>query len=104
MPGWLVAFGAGLEGELHFRHAVVAASAWRALEAGDSDNVFVCTGQTAGLMDTIEPAGVIVERIVTDASERLRGTPVHGLGHVVPARAAPGPAGRAGLPRTDCAG
>jgi NAD(P)H-dependent flavin oxidoreductase YrpB (nitropropane dioxygenase family) len=65
---------AGREGELRYRHAEAAASAWRALEAGDTDNAFLYTGQTAGLIDTIEPAGVIVERIVTDASERLRGT------------------------------
>jgi NAD(P)H-dependent flavin oxidoreductase YrpB (nitropropane dioxygenase family) len=62
----------GREGELRYRHAEAAASAWRALEAGDTDNAFLYTGQTAGLIDTIEPAGVIVERIVTDATERLR--------------------------------
>ena len=65
---------AGREGELRFRHAEAAASAWRALEAGDTDNAFLYTGQTAGLIDTIEPAHVVVQRIVTDATERLRGT------------------------------
>jgi NAD(P)H-dependent flavin oxidoreductase YrpB (nitropropane dioxygenase family) len=65
---------AGREGELRYRHAEAAVSAWRALEAGDTDNAFLYTGQTAGLIDTIEPARVVVERIVTDATERLRGT------------------------------
>lgn len=65
---------AGREGELRYRHADAAASAWRALEAGDTDNAFVYTGQTAGMIDTIEPAEVIVERIVTCATQRLRGT------------------------------
>jgi nitronate monooxygenase len=65
---------AGREGELRYRHAEAAASAWRALEAGDTDHAFLYTGQTAGLIDTIEPARVIVERIVTDATELLRGT------------------------------
>jgi nitronate monooxygenase len=65
---------AGREGELRYRPAEAAASAWRALEAGDTDNAFLYTGQTAGLIDTIEPAGVVVERIVTDAAERLRAT------------------------------
>jgi NAD(P)H-dependent flavin oxidoreductase YrpB (nitropropane dioxygenase family) len=65
---------AGREGELRYRQAEAAASAWRALEAGDTDNAFLYTGQTAGLIDTIEGAAVIVERIVTDATERLRGT------------------------------
>jgi NAD(P)H-dependent flavin oxidoreductase YrpB (nitropropane dioxygenase family) len=41
---------------------------------GDTDNAFLYTGQTAGLIETIEPAGIIVERIVTEATERLRGT------------------------------
>jgi NAD(P)H-dependent flavin oxidoreductase YrpB (nitropropane dioxygenase family) len=62
---------AGREGELRYRHAEAAASARRALEAGDTDNAFLYTGQTAGLIDTIEAAEVVVERIVTDATERL---------------------------------
>jgi NAD(P)H-dependent flavin oxidoreductase YrpB (nitropropane dioxygenase family) len=65
---------AGREGELRYRHAEAAASAWRALEAGDTDNAFLYTGQTAGLIDTIEPAQAVVQRIVTEATERLRGT------------------------------
>jgi NAD(P)H-dependent flavin oxidoreductase YrpB (nitropropane dioxygenase family) len=69
---------AGREGELRFRHAEAAASAWRALETGDTDNAFLYTGQTAGLIDTVEPAHVVVQRIVTEATERLRGTPFAG--------------------------
>jgi NAD(P)H-dependent flavin oxidoreductase YrpB (nitropropane dioxygenase family) len=65
---------AGREGELRYRHAEAAASAWQALETGDTDNAFLYTGQTAGLIDAIEPAQVVVQRIVTEATERLRGT------------------------------
>ena len=65
---------AGREGELRYRHAEAAASAWRALEAGDIEDAPLYAGQTAGLIDAVEPAGVIVERIVTDATERLRAT------------------------------
>ena len=65
---------AGREGELRYRHAEAAASAWRALEAGDIDDAPLYTGQTAGLIDAVEPAGVIVDRIVTEATERLRAT------------------------------
>jgi NAD(P)H-dependent flavin oxidoreductase YrpB (nitropropane dioxygenase family) len=65
---------AGREGELRYRHAEAAASAWRALEAGDTDNAFLYTGQTAGLINSIEPARAVVQQIVADATERLRGT------------------------------
>jgi NAD(P)H-dependent flavin oxidoreductase YrpB (nitropropane dioxygenase family) len=66
---------AGRDGELRYRHVEAAASAWQALEAGDTDNAFLYTGQTAGLIDTIEPAAIIIEQIVADATERLSGTP-----------------------------
>ena len=65
---------AGREGELRYRHTEAAASAWRALEAGDTDNAFLYTGQTAGLIDAIEPARDVVQRIVAEAAERLQGT------------------------------
>jgi NAD(P)H-dependent flavin oxidoreductase YrpB (nitropropane dioxygenase family) len=64
---------AGREGDLRYRHAEAAASAWRAFEAGETDNAFLYTGQTAGLINAIEPAAVIIERIVADAAERLSG-------------------------------
>ncbi len=64
---------AGREGELRYRHAEAAASAWRAFESGDTANAFLYTGQTAGLIDTIEPAAVLIERIVADATARLSG-------------------------------
>jgi NAD(P)H-dependent flavin oxidoreductase YrpB (nitropropane dioxygenase family) len=66
---------AGREGELRYRHVEAAASAWQAFETGDTDNAFLYTGQTAGLIDTIEPAAIIIEQIVADATERLSGTP-----------------------------
>jgi NAD(P)H-dependent flavin oxidoreductase YrpB (nitropropane dioxygenase family) len=69
---------AGREGELRYHHTEAAASAWRALQAGDTDNAFLYTGQSAGLIDTIEPAQVVVQRIVADATERLRSTEVTG--------------------------
>jgi NAD(P)H-dependent flavin oxidoreductase YrpB (nitropropane dioxygenase family) len=69
---------AGREGDLRYNHTEAAASAWRALQAGDTDNAFLYTGQSAGLIDTIEPAQVVVQRIVADATERLRSTEVTG--------------------------
>jgi NAD(P)H-dependent flavin oxidoreductase YrpB (nitropropane dioxygenase family) len=36
--------------------------------AGDPDNNAVWFGEAAGLIDTIEPAATIIERMVTDAS------------------------------------
>jgi NAD(P)H-dependent flavin oxidoreductase YrpB (nitropropane dioxygenase family) len=66
---------AGREGELRYRHVEAAESAWQAFETGDTHNAFLYTGQTAGLIDTIEPAAIIIERIVADATERLSGTP-----------------------------
>lgn len=62
----------GREGELRARQAEVAAAIGAALAAGDVDEAVVYTGQTVGLIDAIEPAGLVVERIVADATSLLR--------------------------------
>ncbi len=61
----------GREGELRHRQAEVAAAARRSFQAGDTDHTILYTGQGAGLIDSIEPAAVIVERIVADATRLL---------------------------------
>ena len=43
----------------------------RAREQGDVDNGSLLIGQDAGLIDSIEPAGEIVGRIVSDAEAIL---------------------------------
>jgi NAD(P)H-dependent flavin oxidoreductase YrpB (nitropropane dioxygenase family) len=60
------------EGELRYEQTDAATAAARALAAGDVDHAILYTGQSAGLIDAVEPAAVIVERIVTDATALLR--------------------------------
>ncbi|MDB5898165.1 MAG: Oxidoreductase, partial [Ramlibacter sp.] len=43
----------------------------QAFEAGDPENTAVWFGEGAGLIDSIRPAGEIVENIVAQAAERL---------------------------------
>lgn len=62
----------GREGELRARQAEVAAAIGAALAAGDVDEAIVYTGQTVGLIDAVEPASALVERIVADAASLLR--------------------------------
>lgn len=62
----------GREGELRHRQAEAAAAAARALAAGDVDQAILYTGQGAGLIDSVEPAAAVVERIVADATALLR--------------------------------
>ena len=62
----------GREGELRYRRAEVAARVQEARDANDVDYSVIYTGQTAGLIDSIEPAGSIVERVVREAEEILR--------------------------------
>jgi NAD(P)H-dependent flavin oxidoreductase YrpB (nitropropane dioxygenase family) len=61
----------GREGELRRRRTEVAASVNRAREVGDVDAGALLLGQTAGLIDQIEPAGQIVERLVREAEDHL---------------------------------
>jgi NAD(P)H-dependent flavin oxidoreductase YrpB (nitropropane dioxygenase family) len=62
----------GREGELRSRQADVAAAVGGALAAGDVDEAIVYMGQTVGLIDSIEPAAAVVERIVNEATSLLR--------------------------------
>ena len=64
----------GREGELRFksrRRSEVAANVIRARELGDVDTVWLLVGQTAGLIDQIEPARHIVERLVQEAEDHF---------------------------------
>jgi NAD(P)H-dependent flavin oxidoreductase YrpB (nitropropane dioxygenase family) len=62
----------GREGELRYRQREVAAATNRALETGDVDEAILYTGQSAGLIDAVEPAAAVVERIVGDATALLQ--------------------------------
>jgi NAD(P)H-dependent flavin oxidoreductase YrpB (nitropropane dioxygenase family) len=62
----------GREGELRARQPEVAAHLRRAREAGDAAEAVLYSGQTAGLIDAIEPAGTVVARVVTEAAALLR--------------------------------
>ena len=61
----------GREGELRRRRSEVAANVIRARELGDVDAVWLLVGQTAGLIDQIEPARHIVERLVQEAEDHF---------------------------------
>ena len=63
---------AGREGELRRCRAEVSARLRRAREMGDRDQAALMVGQTAGLIDAIEPAGDLVRRISVDAEAILR--------------------------------
>ena len=67
----------GREPELRRRREAVRERLRAAREQGDTDYYGVWLGQSAGLVDAIEPAGEIVRRIVAEAveilSERLPG-------------------------------
>jgi NAD(P)H-dependent flavin oxidoreductase YrpB (nitropropane dioxygenase family) len=62
----------GREGELRQRRAEVSARLGRAREAGDRDHAALLVGQTAGLIDAVEPAADLVRRISADAEAILR--------------------------------
>ena len=47
---------------------------------GDPDNTGVWFGEAAGLIDSVDPAATIIERMVSDAASRLVG---HGNARVV---------------------
>ena len=61
----------GREDELEQNAAVEGPRYRRAFEAGDPDNCAVWFGEAAGLIEAIEPAAVIVQRMVDDAVNRL---------------------------------
>jgi len=62
----------GREGELRARRDEVGARMRRAAETGDRAYAPLFLGQDAGLVDSIEPAGEIVRRVVAEADEILR--------------------------------
>ncbi len=62
----------GREGELRRRRDEVRERIDRARQEGDVDYAVVYTGQTAGLIDSIQPAAGVVDGIVTEAAEIIR--------------------------------
>jgi NAD(P)H-dependent flavin oxidoreductase YrpB (nitropropane dioxygenase family) len=62
----------GREGEVRQRRAELLRRVQRARAEGDLDNGSLLIGQDAGLIDTLEPAGQLVERIVREADEILQ--------------------------------
>jgi NAD(P)H-dependent flavin oxidoreductase YrpB (nitropropane dioxygenase family) len=62
----------GREGELRRRRAEVIAEVRAAYAAGDAEQASLLVGQTAGLIDAIEPAAELVRRISADAEAILR--------------------------------
>ena len=62
----------GRDNELRRRRAQVSAQVREAAQAGDADRGAVMIGQTAGLIDRIEPAGDLVRQISRDAEAILR--------------------------------
>jgi NAD(P)H-dependent flavin oxidoreductase YrpB (nitropropane dioxygenase family) len=69
----LVREWAGREWEVRQRRAQIAMEVATARAAGDADRTPLLFGQDAGLIDTIEPAGEIVRRIVRDAHAVIAG-------------------------------
>ncbi len=63
---------AGREWEVRMRRAEIAKSIADARKRNDSEEFGLSMGQTAGLIDRIEPAGSLVERIAADAERIIR--------------------------------
>jgi NAD(P)H-dependent flavin oxidoreductase YrpB (nitropropane dioxygenase family) len=61
----------GREGEVRQRRAELLRRVQRARQEGDVDNGTLLIGQDAGLIDRIEPAGEIVQRLVREAEDLL---------------------------------
>ncbi|MDQ2912405.1 MAG: nitronate monooxygenase [Chloroflexota bacterium] len=62
----------GREGELRRNLAEVRQSLQAARAAGDADRGTLLMGEDAGLIDSIEPAGALVERLAAEAEAALR--------------------------------
>jgi NAD(P)H-dependent flavin oxidoreductase YrpB (nitropropane dioxygenase family) len=62
----------GRDGELRRRRVEVSAQLREAAQAGDPDRGAIMLGQTAGLIDRIEPAADLVRQISRDAEAILR--------------------------------
>ncbi len=63
----------GQEDLLEHNVAIEAPRYRQAFAEGDPDNAAVWFGEAAGLIGTIEPAAVIIERMATEAADLLRG-------------------------------
>jgi NAD(P)H-dependent flavin oxidoreductase YrpB (nitropropane dioxygenase family) len=63
----------GREGELRRRWREVLPKVQAARASGDADRGSLLMGEDAGLIDSIEPAGALVERLATEAEAILRG-------------------------------
>ena len=62
----------GREGELRRRWREVLPQVQAARAAGDADRGTLLMGEDAGLIDSVEPAGALVERLAADAELSLR--------------------------------
>lgn len=62
----------GREGELRRRQRETLTELKAARAAGDAEHGILLIGQDAGLIDSIEPAGGLVERLAADAEAALR--------------------------------
>jgi len=62
----------GRDGELRRRRREVSAQLAEAAKAGDPDRGAIMIGQTAGLIDRVEPAADLVRQIARDAEQILR--------------------------------
>jgi NAD(P)H-dependent flavin oxidoreductase YrpB (nitropropane dioxygenase family) len=69
----------GREAEVRQRRAELLRGIQRARDEGDVANGSLLIGQDAGLIDTVEPAGSVVERIVREAEQLLRQRPAEVL-------------------------
>jgi NAD(P)H-dependent flavin oxidoreductase YrpB (nitropropane dioxygenase family) len=67
------------EGEVRQRRAELQQRIQRAREQGDVANGSLLIGQDAGLIDSVEPAGQIVQRMVREAEEILSRRPAEVL-------------------------
>jgi NAD(P)H-dependent flavin oxidoreductase YrpB (nitropropane dioxygenase family) len=65
----------GREGEVRQRRAELLARVQSAREQGDVDNGTLLIGQDAGLIESVEPAAAVVERIVREAEDILTRRP-----------------------------
>ncbi|HEY1297598.1 MAG TPA: nitronate monooxygenase family protein [Chloroflexota bacterium] len=63
----------GREGEVRAHRVELAGRFRQAREQGDVDNGVLLMGQDAGLIDRVEPAADVVQRIVNEAEELLVG-------------------------------
>jgi NAD(P)H-dependent flavin oxidoreductase YrpB (nitropropane dioxygenase family) len=72
VPNRFIETWIGREGELRYGQIDAAAAVGRAFVAEDADRGVVYAGQSAGSIDAVEPAGVVVENIVAQAVELLR--------------------------------